>query len=385
MDIQPALSALTAALGGEGPAVEIAADGTPLPVTSPGLAPETAAIVRTSGSTGTPKATMLGIDALAASSMGTALRLGGEGQWLLTLAPNYVAGLQVLVRSLYAGTRPWAMDLSHGFTAQAFTDAASALTDRFRITSLVPTQLHRLLTASAPETLEALRRFDTILLGGARMPAALRAEAAKHSLKIVRTYGMSETCGGCVYDGVPLQGVRLQLQEGRVLIGGDVVAGGYLENPELTAAHFSDSGGTRWFRTEDLGEVDDAGALTVSGRADDVLITGGVKVSAAAVAEAIEGLPEVRAALVAGIADPEWGTKVCAAVVGSATEDQIRARVRAALGRPAVPRHIVHLDALPLLSNGKPDRLAMADILRRSAAEAAPHGGGQPGAERPQP
>ncbi|MET1155305.1 MAG: AMP-dependent synthetase, partial [Arthrobacter sp.] len=108
MDIQPALSALTAALGGEGPPVEIAADGAPLPVTSPGLAPGTAAIVRTSGSTGTPKATMLGIDALAASSMGTAMRLGGEGQWLLTLAPNYVAGLQVLVRSLYAGTRPCA-------------------------------------------------------------------------------------------------------------------------------------------------------------------------------------------------------------------------------------------------------------------------------------
>src|SRR6185312_2370488 len=191
MDIQPALTALTAALGGEGPAVEIAADGTPLPVTSPGLAPETAAIVRTSGSTGTPKATMLGVDALAASSMGTALRLGGEGQWLLTLAPNYVAGLQVLVRSLYAGTRPWAMDLSHGFTAQAFTDAASALTDRFRITSLVPTQLHRLLSSPTPETISVLRRFDAILLGGARMPAALHTEADKHSLKIVRTYGMS--------------------------------------------------------------------------------------------------------------------------------------------------------------------------------------------------
>jgi O-succinylbenzoic acid--CoA ligase len=383
MDIQRALAALTAALGGEGPAVELAPDGTPVPVASPGLVPGTAAVVRTSGSTGTPKATMLGIDALAASSMGTALRLGGEGQWLLTLAPNYVAGLQVLVRSLYAGTRPRAMDLSGGFTARAFADAAAALTDRFRITSLVPTQLHRLLTAAEPETLRALRRFDAILLGGARMPQALRAEAAKHSLKIVRTYGMSETCGGCVYDGVPLEGVTLRLERGRVLIGGEVVAGGYLDNPELTAAHFSASGGTRWFRTEDLGEMDDAGALTVIGRADDVLITGGAKVSAAAVAEVIEGLPDVQAALVAGIDDPEWGTKVCAAVVGSAAEEDIKARVRAALGGPAVPRHLVRLAALPLLPNGKPDRLAVADLLRRSAAEAAGDDRGSRGGKPP--
>ena len=107
-------------------------------------------MVRTSGSTGTPKATVLTLDALAASSMATALALKGEGQWLLALPVQYVAGLQVLVRSLFAGTRPWAMDLSGGFTPEAFTEAAQEMTDKLRFTSLVPTQLQRLLDAPRP-------------------------------------------------------------------------------------------------------------------------------------------------------------------------------------------------------------------------------------------
>ena len=372
MELAAALGALSAAMMGQGPAVELTADGTPNPVLSGGLAPGTAAVVRTSGSTGAPKATMLGADALLASARATALRLGGEGQWLLALGPNYVAGLQVLARSIHAGTRPEVMDLSGGFTPQAFTEAAEGLTGRFRITSLVPTQLHRLLESPSEGTVKALRRFDAILLGGARLPDSLSAEAARHSLKIVRTYGMSETCGGCVYDGVPLEGVRLGFDRGRILIGGDVVAAGYLDDPELTAAHFRRAEGTRWFRTSDLGSVHD-GVLSVSGRADDVLITGGVKVSAAAVAAAIESVPGVRAALVAGIDNPEWGTQVGAAVVGTATEEEIRAHVRSELGVPATPRHIVSLEALPLLENGKPDRLAVAGLLR-SAANVAPAG-----------
>jgi len=375
MDVAPALSALSAALAGQGPAVELDAGGTVQPVLSAGLAPGTAAVVRTSGSTGTPKATMLGAEALAASSRGTARRLGGEGQWLLALTPNYVAGLQVLVRSLHAGTEPAVMDLARGFTAEAFTAAAERLTHRIRITSLVPTQLHRLLEEPAAGTIAALRRFDAILLGGARLSDRLGAEAAKHSLKIVRTYGMSETCGGCVYDGVPLDGVQVALDQGRILLGGEVVASGYLDNPQLTSEHFRQERGTRWFRTSDLGTWE-GGLLSVSGRADDVLITGGVKVSAAAVATAIEAVPGVQTALVAGIDSPEWGTRLAAAVVGSASAEEIQAHVRAELGGPAAPRHIVFLDALPLLENGKPDRLAVARLLR-STAHVAP---AEPGA-----
>ncbi|WP_146068758.1 AMP-binding protein, partial [Arthrobacter sp. 9E06] len=171
----------------------------------------------------------------AASSMATALALKGEGQWLLALPVQYVAGIQVLVRSLFAGTRPWVMDMSHGFTPEAFTAAAQELTDKIRFTSLVPTQLQRLLGAPSPETLAALRRFNAVLLGGAPAPASLLAAAREAGVRVITTYGSAESCGGCVYDGFPLEGVSVRVEEdGRILLGGDTIAAGYLESPEST-------------------------------------------------------------------------------------------------------------------------------------------------------
>ena len=368
MSIETTLGALAAALNEEGPAVEILHDDGPAGhrVVVPQDAPDgTAAVVRTSGSTGTPKRTALPVEALAASAMATALELGKEGQWLLALPLHYVAGLSVLSRSLYAGTRPWAMDLSRPFTAEAFTEAAAELTDRVRLTSLVPTQLQRLLTAPTAESLSALRRFDAILLGGGRAPDDLVARARSHGLRVSLTYGMSETCGGCVYDGRPLPGVSARDEGGRLWLGGDVVASGYLGDPALTAERFhTDAEGTRWFRTDDLGGVS-GGLVSVRGRADDVVITGGVKVSAGAVQRCVEAVPGVESALVLGVPDAEWGAVVAAAIVGGAAEDAVAAAVRAELGPAAVPRRIARLGAMPLLPNGKPDRLAVAALLAR--------------------
>ncbi|WP_372697136.1 AMP-binding protein [Arthrobacter sp. JSM 101049] len=372
MDIDPVLRALSAALNEQGPAVEI------LPGDSPGshrveLATDapggSAAVVRTSGSTGTPKRTVLPIDSLAASSMATAEYLRTEGQWLLALPVHYVAGLAVLTRSLYAGTRPWAMDLGARFTAEGFTAAAAELTDRVRITSLVPTQLARLLQDPAPETVAALRRFNAILLGGGATSEPLRAAARSHGLRVIRTYGMSETCGGCVYDGEPLPGVRISTDAGRMRLGGDVVAGGYLGNPELTAAHFSvDGEGTRWFTTDDVGTLAD-GVLEVGGRLDDVINTGGIKVSAATVATAIEDVPGVGSALVVGLDDPEWGASVGALVTGTAAPETIRSAVRDVLGAPAVPKTLLRVPELPTLPGGKPDRRAAISLLGAAGRE----------------
>ncbi|KNC15073.1 AMP-dependent synthetase [Arthrobacter sp. RIT-PI-e] len=359
------LKPLAAALSGEGPAV---APHLQPDRTFQGELPndEIAAVISTSGSTGTPKQTMLSVDALAASAMGTAFALRAEGQWLLTLPVHYVAGFQVLVRSLYAGTQPWVMDTSSGFTAQAFVDAAAELTDRVRFTSLVPTQLHRLLTDPAPETLRLLRRFDTILLGGAPAGAALRSLARSHDLKVVETYGMSETCGGCVYDGVPLDGVELSSEEGRLWIGGSVLADGYLDSPALTEEKFTFNSGRRWFATEDAGDVALDGTVTVHGRLDDVIITGALKVSAAKVADVIEALPGVEQAMVLGIASEEWGSTVAAAVVGDIDAELVRQAVHVELGAHAVPRSIVTLDAFPLLPGGKPDRRTIKTLLEHA-------------------
>ncbi|MDP9999976.1 AMP-binding protein [Pseudarthrobacter sulfonivorans] len=386
LDIEPALTALAAALRGEGPAVElsISPDGELVVghTKTPGC-DDAVAVVRTSGSTGAPKATVLTVESLAASSMGTALALQGEGQWLLALPVQFVAGVQVLVRSLFAGTRPWVMDMSGGFTPEAFTAGALELTDPIRFTSLVPTQLQRLLDAPSPETLAVLRRFDGILLGGAPAPAGLLKDAREAGLRVITTYGSAETCGGCVYDGVPLTGVEVRIAEdGRILLGGDTVAAGYLDAPESTDTFYEEDG-VRWYRTNDLGSVDADGRLTVLGRADDVIITGGVKVSAAHVQEELEKSDGVAAAFVAGVPSAEWGQAVAAYVAlagGASGADALAAppgdapsgagdhavvleqRWHARLGLLA-PKTILTASELLMLPNGKPDRLAMIERL----------------------
>ena len=381
LNIEPALKALAAALHGEGPAVElsIGADGALVVghIETPGC-DDAVAVVRTSGSTGSPKATVLTVESLAASSMATALALKGEGQWLLALPVQYVAGIQVLVRSLFAGTRPWVMDMSGGFTPEAFTAAALELTDKIRFTSLVPTQLQRLLDDPSPETLAVLRRFNAVLLGGAPAPESLLEAARDAGVRVVTTYGSAESSGGCVYNGYPLEGVSVRVDgDGRILLGGDTIAAGYLEAPDQESGTFFEEDGVRWYRTSDLGSIDDDGRLNVLGRLDDVIITGGVKVSAAHIQEELEKSDAVAAAFVAGVPSAEWGQAV-AAYVALAGEGAAQAgggpdgsgdhavvleqEWRRTLGVLA-PKTVLAASSLRMLPNGKPDRLAMTAEL----------------------
>jgi O-succinylbenzoic acid--CoA ligase len=392
VDIDPALKALAAALHGEGPAVELSVgpDGDLVVghVETPGC-DDAVVVVRTSGSTGTPKATILTVEALAASSMATALALRGEGQWLLALPVQYVAGVQVLVRSLFAGTRPWVMDMSRGFTQESFTEAALELTDKIRFTSLVPTQLQRLLDSPTPETLAVLRRFNAILLGGAPASDELLDAAREAGVRVITTYGSAETCGGCVYDGLPLEGVEVRVAEdGRILLGGDTVSAGYLDEPDQTTATFFEEDGVRWYRSSDLGTVDADGRLTVLGRADDVIITGGVKVSAAHVQAELEKSDGVVAAFVAGVPSAEWGQAVAAYVAlagdGASASPVPAGAAEASSASPAsgggdhavvleqewhrtlgliAPKTVLAAPALLMLPNGKPDRLSMTERL----------------------
>ena len=302
--------------------------------------------VETSGSTGTPKRVLLSRAAMRASADATHARLGGAGQWLLNLPPSYVAGLQVLFRSVRAGTDPVVQDGS-------FEEAAAAMTGARRYVSLVPTQLVRLLDG------DALGGFDTVLVGGARLDPALRARAVDAGVRVVATYGMSETCGGCVYDGRPLDGVAVKIgADARVRIGGPVVFTGYDGQPGLTAAAKEGD----WFVTQDLGRIDHDGLLEVTGRVDDVVISGGVNVPAPAVAARLRDHPDVRDAEVVGVPDPEWGQAVVAVLVGDVPLDDVRAWVAAEQPRAWAPRRVVPVAALPLLPNGKVDRLALERI-----------------------
>ena len=385
-----------------------------------------ALVVGTSGSTGTPKRTALTAQALAASAAATENFFNANpdaaSQWLLALPAHYIAGAQVLARSVLAGTTPViarsVIEPVH-FTPEVFLQAAEQMDSARRFISLVPTQLHKLLESAdtnpslGAEIREALGSFTGILLGGAPASADLLAASTALGLNTVTTYGSAETAGGCVYSGSVLPGVRVELvpeegmpavpdtdgkpaQVGRIWISGAHLASGYIGDAARTAEHFfTAADGTRWYRTDDYGLLNPDSAahgntahgseprLQVLGRSDDVLISGGVKISARAVATALEEHPAVREACVVGLPDARWGTAIAAAVtlvpsVGAAaapTENRpalneelcalLRARCAEKLGAPAAPKQLSILPDFPLTSTGKPDRAEIYSILDR--------------------
>ena len=304
-------------------------------------------VVETSGSTGRPKRVQLSRRAVLASVGATERRLGGRGRWVLALPPSYVAGVQVVCRSLVAGHDPLVLDAA----------APDWPREGRWFTSLVPTQLLRVL--ADPTQVAALRTAHTVLLGGGPMDPVLRARASAEGVHVVATYGMAETAGGCVYDGLPLDGVALAIGDGgRVRIGGPTVFDGYEGDPGLTAEVLVDG----WFLTSDAGRLDEDGRLQVLGRLDDMVVSGGVNVPAPAVAARLREHPDVAACEVLGVPDEEWGTRVVAFVVGPVSVQEVRDFVAAAHPRSWAPRQVVALDALPLLANGKADRLALRGL-----------------------
>ncbi|EWT05002.1 AMP-dependent synthetase [Intrasporangium chromatireducens Q5-1] len=375
-DVLSILPALEDALAGRGAVLPYAADGPPPVVAPHGAAelPERLAVaIGTSGSTGRPKHALLTADNLAASADATHSVLGGVGSWLLTMPAHHIAGLQVLVRSLRAGTTPLVLDSRDGFTAAGFARAGARLRQSGagrRYTALVPTQLGRLLADQ--DGLEALLSFDGVLVGGSATPHAMQQEALDAGVALRLTYGMSETAGGCVYDGVPLPVTRIHVDNDRhVVLGGATVAAGYLGEPELTADVFVvDPEGVRWFRTDDLGHFDESERLVIDGRADDVINTGGLKITPGVVEDAIaRHVPGVLDAVVIGVPDVEWGETVCAAVTlidpsGRVTAADVREQLRGILPDPALPRRVVTLPAIPQRGPGKPDRAAIRLALQ---------------------
>ncbi|HZE65666.1 MAG TPA: o-succinylbenzoate--CoA ligase [Sporichthyaceae bacterium] len=357
---------LHAALTGAGPALlPVPADAhgeamaAQLMSSCGGVVPaDTAVVVPTSGSTGEPKGVRIGAAALEYSATATHAALGGPGQWLLAMSPARIAGLTVLVRARAAGVAPVALNSLGGFRADAFADALAAMDPAVRrYTALVPTQLIRLLDAGV-----ALGGLDAILLGGGPIPVGLPERAAAAGVRVVRTYGMTETCGGCVYDGLPLRGVRMMIGVGGLIrITGPLLARGYLSADPQSGFNGA------WFTSSDLGHIDGAGVLHVHGRADDVVISGGVNVAAQAVEAVLAGDPAVTEAVVVGRADPEWGQRVVAVltVTGQGPDTTaLRAAVTARLGAPHAPREFVVLDTLPRLPSGKVDRAALRTLVR---------------------
>ncbi|MEV0383493.1 AMP-binding protein [Nonomuraea sp. NPDC050643] len=307
-----------------------------------GVPGDVAVVIATSGSTGAPKGVMLSATALRASAAASLRRVeASKGErWLCCLPVSHVSGLQVLVRALLSESEP---------VIHSRFDPHAVLTSGADHVSLVPTQLHRLVELEAD-----LSVFKTILLGGAAVRPGLLERARDLGARIVTTYGMSETCGGCVYDGQPLYNVDLKIgDDGLIRISGPVLFSGYrFADPPAPL-----DGG--WFVTSDLGELA-GGRLRVLGRADDVINTGGEKVVAATVTAVLSAHPEVADAAVIGTPDAEWGELVTAVIVPAnpdtpITLPQLRAYCRDRLPPHATPRDLRILPRLPLLPNGKTD------------------------------
>jgi o-succinylbenzoate---CoA ligase len=299
------------------------------------------AVVATSGSTGAARGVELTRTALEHSARASLARLGAtrDERWLCCLPPSSVGGLGVLVRSLVLGTEP----VLH----ERFDVAAVAGADAQAV-SLVPTMLARLLDADVD-----LTRFRHVLLGGDATAPALRRAA-----RVTATYGMTETCGGCVYDGRPLEGVEVELdgEIGRIRLRGPMLARGYRFGRPLPLVD-------GWLETSDLGRRTAEGRLEVLGRADDVIVSGGVKVVPFRVEAALAEHPGVREVAVVGRPDREWGARVVAVVVPAdgvpPDLGALRSFLADRLAPAELPRELVLTGHLPLLPTGKLDRRSL--------------------------
>lgn len=319
--------------------------------------PDAAAIVATSGSTGQPKGVVLSRAAMTASAEATHERLGGPGRWLLALPGHYVAGLMVLARAVIADLPVCDVGTDLSGLAQAVERPGN---ERCYV-SLVPTQLTRALRDAALTA--ALVRTDAVLLGGGPATPDLVDRAQQAGIRVVTTYGMSETCGGCVYDGYPLDGVQLGLAaEGargdRILLGGPTVFSGYRLRPDLTEQTLVDGS----VRTNDRGELNQ-GRLRVLGRFDDVVVSGGLNIDLAEVEAAARGWPGLGGGDIAvvGVPDADWGTKLVAYAeqgpdAGQLELSRLKGHLDGRIAHPHHPKDLVVLSRLPRTAAGKIDR-----------------------------
>lgn len=381
-------SVIGPALDGTGPAIAPMADSPEFIVrqTLEALRPndpefplesdDIAIVSATSGSTGTPKGVLLSKQALEASATAFGNRFGTNNRWVVSMPAHRIAGIMVLVRSWFHNS-PFEIDPSVG-GARTFESAAFAATTmravresaadgRALMVSLVPTQIARLLE-SGSVGIEALQSYDLVLSGAAATPQPMLNRMRELGIKVSVSYGMTETCGGCVFDGRPLDGVKVSLgtkddvEPGRVTISGPVAASGYRLRPDLDAVSFISG----QVQTHDVGKLDSSGLLHILGRLDDVVTVGGVNVALSAVESLIRHHPAIEDVAVIDLQDELWGSIPIAYVVTryhisdtSNLISEIQSTIRDQISRAAVPRTVQFVASLPMLDSGKIDRISL--------------------------
>jgi O-succinylbenzoic acid--CoA ligase len=320
---------ITSALVGDGPTLGFG------DITSESAAHYAAVVIGTSGSSGSPKEVALTATALISSARASNKFINAKpGEtWSLLLPLTHIAAVNVIIRAIELGTLP--IDLRNHEGEYPKAD----------YTSIVPTQLFRALNGDI-RLLNHLKSAKTVLVGGAALSQSLRNQAELAGIKVITTYGMTETCGGCVYDGEELDGVEVQIRNGKIAIRG----------PILASSISLDAG---WYETTDLGEIKDD-KLVVLGRSDDVIISGGENLSLNAVEASLSAaFVDVEFAAFS-IEDPQWGDSLQIAVVGTVSDEELITHLEGDLGSIAKPKGIHRLTSLPLLGIGKVDRKSLA-------------------------
>jgi O-succinylbenzoic acid--CoA ligase len=320
---------ITSALVGDGPSLGFGE------ITSEFAAHYAAVVIGTSGSSGSPKEVALTATALISSARASNKFINAKpGEtWSLLLPLTHIAAVNVIIRAIELGTLP--IDLRNHEGEYPKAD----------YTSIVPTQLFRALNGDG-RLLNHLQSAKTVLVGGAALSQSLRNQAELAGIKVITTYGMTETCGGCVYDGEVLDGVVVEIRNGKIAIRG----------PILASSISLDAG---WYETTDLGEIKND-KLVVLGRADDVIISGGENLSLNAVEASLSAaFVDVEFAAFS-IEDPQWGDSLQIAVVGTVSDEELITHLESDLGSFAKPKGIHRLASLPLLGIGKVDRKSLA-------------------------
>lgn len=310
---------------------------------------EISLVVATSGSTGISKDVSISASALVASAQSSNKYLGAKAgqRWSLLLPLTHIAGINVVVRSIELGSVP--IDLRGAKESYPDVD----------FTSIVPTQLYRALNNDAA-LLQHLKNAKAVLVGGGKLSSKLREDAQKFGINVIESYGMTETTGGCIYDGAPLEGTSFEIgSDGRIRISGNCLASGYLGARKLWQESFDG----KWFTTSDLGAIEN-GKLRVISRIDDVVVTGGENISLIAIENAIKKAFLKSDVAAFSVNDSEWGNAIHLAIAGELiAEEKIQETIQTALGRAAKPKVIHFLDKIPLSSLGKVDRQALIEMV----------------------
>jgi len=320
---------LSDALSGTGPALSTSQ------LNESQIDSKVALVVATSGSTGNPKNVALSAASLLTNARATHafLQASPGDRWSLLLPTEHIAGLNVLIRSIELGTQPCGVENKADFTA------------------IVPTQLFRALNGDA-KLLTHLQGCKAVLVGGGPLSSKLRIDAQEKGIRIHETYGMTESCGGVIYDGYPLDGVSVSIINGRVALKGKQLAIGYLGVPLPLE--------NGWFLTQDLGELDN-GKLRILGRVDDQIISGGEKISLSAVEDFLQSEFSTDQIVAFAQQSNEWGEQLCIATTADLSLERVSPLLKAKFGEHVAPKKLLKISKIPYLSIGKPDRKKLAN------------------------